>query len=73
MIKDFIYYWREYGFSFAWSFRKAIFWNWDEYHEVIYQLSDYGYGLFGSLDYFLESRELEGKQKEKNTITFKRI
>jgi len=24
MIKDFIYYWREYGFSIAWTYRRAI-------------------------------------------------
>lgn len=58
MVADFIYYVREYGFSIAWSFRKAIFWNWHDYDQVIPQAVDNDGGVIAAIECWLELEEL---------------
>jgi len=57
MIKDFIYYWREYGFSVAWSYRKLIAVDYVELDSIMNH-SDYSEDIFGIVEALIEEAEL---------------
>lgn len=46
MIRDFIYYWREYGFALAWTYRRAIAYN-SVWVESILNKTDYEDNILG--------------------------
>ena len=57
MIKDFIYYWREYGFFTAWTNRRFIAINHHELDSVMNH-SDYEEDIFGIIEALVEENDL---------------
>jgi hypothetical protein len=58
MIKDFIYYWREYGFFTAWTNRRLIAINHHELDSVMNH-SDYEEDIFGIIEALVEENDLD--------------
>ena len=57
MIRDFIYYWREYGFALAWTYRRAIAYN-SIWVESILNKTDYEDNILGIVASLTEEAEL---------------
>ena len=57
MIRDFIYYCREYGFALAWTYRRAIVYN-SIWVDSLLNKTDYEDDIFGIVASLTEEEEL---------------